>query len=103
MIAERKRLEESSRQAGQKAAWKKFGPYLTERQWGTVREDYSPYGNAWEYVSHDAARSKAYRWGEDGIGGVSDDNQLINLSVAFWNKKDPIIKERIFGLTGNEG
>ncbi len=86
-----------------KKNWRKFGPYLTERQWGTVREDYSPYGNAWEYVSHDAARSKAYRWGEDGIGGISDDHQLLNISVAFWNKKDPIIKERIFGLTGNEG
>jgi hypothetical protein len=86
-----------------KKNWRKFGPYLTERQWGTVREDYSPYGNAWEYVSHDAARSKAYRWGEEGIGGISDDQQLLNIAVAFWNKKDPIIKERIFGLTGNEG
>jgi hypothetical protein len=83
--------------------WLKFGPYLTERQWGTVREDYSPYGTAWEYVSHDAARSKAYRWGEEGIGGISDNHQLICFSVAFWNKKDPILKERIFGLTGNEG
>lgn len=86
-----------------KKNWRKFGPYLTERQWGTVREDYSPYGNAWEFVSHDAARSKAYRWGEEGIGGVSDDKQLLCFSVALWNKKDPIIKERIFGLTGNEG
>jgi hypothetical protein len=86
-----------------KKNWRKFGPYLTERQWGTVREDYSPYGNAWEYVSHDAARSKAFRWGEEGIGGVSDDNQLLSVAFAFWNKKDPIIKERIFGLTGNEG
>jgi hypothetical protein len=86
-----------------KKNWRKFGPYLTERQWGTVREDYSKDGNAWDYVSHDAARSKAYRWGEDGIGGISDDHQLINFSVAFWNKKDPIIKERIFGLTGPEG
>jgi hypothetical protein len=83
--------------------WRKFGPYLTERQWGTVREDYSAYGSAWEYVSHDAARSKAYRWGEEGIGGISDNHQLLNFAVAFWNKKDPIIKERIFGLTGNEG
>src|SRR3990170_3260270 len=83
--------------------WRMFGPYLTERQWGTVREDYSAYGSAWEYVSHDAARSKAYRWGEEGIGGISDDHQLLNFAVAFWNKKDPIIKERIFGLTGNEG
>lgn len=83
--------------------WRKFGPYLTERQWGTVREDYSPYGNAWEYVSHDAARSKAYRWGEEGIGGISDDQQLLCFAIGLWNKKDPIIKERIFGLTGNEG
>ena len=86
-----------------KKKWRKFGPYLTERQWGTVREDYSAHGNAWEYVSHDAARSKAYRWGEEGIGGISDDHQLLNFAVAFWNKKDPILKERIFGLTGNEG
>ena len=86
-----------------KKKWRKFGPYLTERQWGTVREDYSAHGNAWEFVSHDAARSKAYRWGEEGIGGISDDHQLLNFAVAFWNKKDPILKERIFGLTGNEG
>src|SRR5687767_10862978 len=83
--------------------WLKFGPYLTERQWGTVREDYSPYGNAWEYVSHDAARSKAHRWGEEGIGGISDNRQLLCFSLALWNKKDQILKERIFGLTGNEG
>jgi hypothetical protein len=86
-----------------KIAWKKWGPYLTERQWGTVREDYSPFGNAWEYVSHDMARSKAYRWGEEGIGGISDDRQLLCFSLAFWNGKDPILKERLFGLTGNEG
>ena len=86
-----------------KKKWRKFGPYLTERQWGTVREDYSAHGNAWEFVSHDAARSKAYRWGEEGIGGISDNHQLLNFAVAFWNKKDPILKERIFGLTGNEG
>ena len=86
-----------------KKNWKKWGPYLTERQWGTVREDYSKNGNAWEFISHDAARSKAYRWGEEGIGGISDDKQLLNFSIALWNKKDPIIKERMFGLTGNEG
>jgi len=84
-------------------AWQKFGPYLTERQWGTVREDYSANGTAWEYVSHDAARSYAYRWGEEGIGGISDDKQLLCFALALWNKKDPILKERIFGLTGNEG
>jgi hypothetical protein len=100
MNAEQLRLIEDR---DKKKNWRKFGPYLTERQWGTVREDYSPYGNAWEYISHDAARSKAYRWGEEGIGGVSDDCQLLNLAVAFWNKKDPILKERMFGLTGNEG
>jgi hypothetical protein len=80
-----------------------WGPYLTDRQWGTVREDYSPFGNAWEYVSHDMARSKAYRWGEEGIAGISDDQQLLCFAPAFWNQKDPIIKERYFGLTGNEG
>lgn len=83
--------------------WQKWGPYLSDRQWGTVREDYSPYGTAWEYVSHDDARSKTYRWGEEGIAGISDDQQLICFSLALWNKKDPIIKERYFGLTGNQG
>jgi len=83
--------------------WKYWGPYLTERQWGTVREDYSPNGNAWEHFPHDHARSRAYRWGEDGIGGVSDVKQRLCFSVAVWNEKDPIIKERLFGLTGNEG
>lgn len=100
MTAERIRLTEDR---DKKKNWRKWGPYLTERQWGTVREDYSPHGNAWEFVSHDAARSKAYRWGEEGIGGISDDKQLLNFAVALWNKKDPILKERIFGLTGNEG
>ncbi len=100
MNAEQNRLLEDR---DKKKDWRKFGPYLTERQWGTVREDYSPYGNAWEAVSHDAARSKAYRWGEEGIGGISDNKQLLNFSLALWNKKDPILKERIFGLTGNEG
>ncbi|MEP0713150.1 MAG: glucosidase, partial [Algoriphagus sp.] len=83
--------------------WKKWGPYLTERQWGTVREDYSPDGSAWENVTHDDARSKAYRWGEEGIGGISDSKQKFCLSWAFWNGKDPFIKERLFGLTGNQG
>lgn len=83
--------------------WKKWGPYLTERQWGTVREDYSPDGNAWEHCTHDMARSKAYRWGEEGIGGLSDDHQLLCFSVALWNKKDAILKERLFGLTNREG
>lgn len=86
-----------------KAHWKKWGPYLTERQWGTVREDYSPHGTAWEYISHDAARSRAYRWGEEGIGGISDDHQLLCFAPVFWNGIDAILKERLFGLTGNEG
>ena len=83
--------------------WRRFGPYLSERQWGTVREDYSPHGNAWEYLPHDHARSRAYRWGEDGIAGISDDQQRLCLSLALWNGKDPILKERIFGLTNSEG
>jgi len=83
--------------------WKKWGPYLAERQWGTVREDYSPYGNAWEYFPHDHARSRAYRWGEDGIAGVSDYRQRLCLGLALWNTQDPILKERLFGLTNGEG
>ena len=86
-----------------KKNWRKFGPYVSDRQWGTVREDYSANGDAWQSITHDAARSKAFRWGEEGIGGISDDKQLLNFSLAFWNKKDPIIKERFFGLTGREG
>lgn len=86
-----------------KKNWRKFGPYVTERQWGTVREDYSNDGSAWHYLPHDCARSKAYRWGEEGIGGISDDEQLLCFAVALWNKKDPILKERLFGLTGPEG
>ncbi len=83
--------------------WKKWGPYLSERQWGTVREDYSEHGNAWDYFPHDHARSRVYRWGEDGIAGISDDMQRICFAVTLWNGKDPILKERLFGLTGNEG
>ena len=86
-----------------KAPWKKWGPYLSERQWGTVREDYSDDGNAWDYFTHDQARSRAYHWGEDGIAGVSDDQQLLCFSLALWNGKDPILKERMFGLTNSEG
>jgi glycogen debranching enzyme len=84
-------------------AWRRWGPYLSERQWGTVREDYSEHGNAWEYFSHDQARSRAYRWGEDGIAGISDIDQHLCFGLALWNGKDPILKERLFGLTGNEG
>jgi hypothetical protein len=83
--------------------WRKWGPYLSERQWGTVREDYSESGDAWNYFSHDQARSRAYRWGEDGLAGISDDKQLLCFAVALWNGKDPIIKERLFGLTNSEG
>ncbi|WP_026945337.1 MGH1-like glycoside hydrolase domain-containing protein [Algoriphagus marincola] len=100
MLAEHIRLHEDREY---KKHWKKWGPYLTERQWGTVREDYSPDGAAWENVTHDEARSKAYRWGEEGIGGISDHKQKLCLAWAFWNGKDPFIKERLFGLTGNQG
>ncbi len=84
-------------------AWKKWGPYLSERQWGTVREDYSENGNAWDYFTHDQARSRAYRWGEDGLAGISDDRQLLCFALSLWNGKDPILKERLFGLTNSEG
>jgi hypothetical protein len=83
--------------------WRRWGPYLSERQWGTVREDYSAGGTAWEYLPHDHARSRAYRWGEDGIAGISDDRQRLCFALALWNGVDPILKERMFGLTGNEG
>jgi hypothetical protein len=85
------------------APWKKWGPYLSERQWGTVREDYSPGGDAWNYFSHEQSRSRAYRWGEDGLGGISDDKQRLCFALALWNGKDPILKERLFGLTNGEG
>ncbi|HEV3114407.1 MAG TPA: hypothetical protein VGY99_28300 [Candidatus Binataceae bacterium] len=83
--------------------WKKWGPYLSERQWGTVREDYSEDGNAWDYFSHDQARSRAYRWGEDGLAGISDQHGVLCFALALWNGKDPILKERLFGLTNSEG
>lgn len=83
--------------------WKKWGPYLSERQWGTVREDYSTDGNAWNYFNHDQSRSRTYRWGEDGLAGISDDKQLLCFAVALWNGRDPILKERLFGLTNSEG
>src|SRR6266566_1545259 len=84
-------------------AWKRWGPYLSERAWGTVREDYSPEGNAWEYLSHDAAQSRAYRWNEDGLAGMSDDKGQMCFAIALWNGLDPILKERLFGLTGPQG
>src|SRR5271163_3532317 len=99
------RTAEAARLAdiGKGIKWQRWGPYLSDRQWGTVREDYSPYGAAWEYLSHDHARSRAYRWGEDGIGGFGDDQLLLCLGLALWNGKDPILKERLFGLTNSEG
>ncbi len=99
-VAEQKRLNDA-REAG--VPWKKWGPYLSERQWGTVREDYSADGNAWDYFSHDQARSRAYHWGEDGLAGISDEKQRLCFSVAMWNGRDPILKERLFGLTNSEG
>ncbi len=98
--AERLRIAEADR--GEKP-WRLWGPYLSERQWGTVREDYSPHGSAWDFFPHDHARSRAYRWGEDGLAGISDENQLLCFSLALWNGRDPILKERLFGLAGPEG
>ncbi|HEY7533733.1 MAG TPA: glucosidase, partial [Nitrospiraceae bacterium] len=95
--AEHERLSEDD------SNWKRWGPYLSERQWGTVREDYSENGDAWSYFSHDQARSRAYRWGEDGLGGISDNHQVLCFALALWNGKDPILKERLFGLTNSEG
>ncbi|MEL7086114.1 MAG: glucosidase, partial [Cyanobacteria bacterium J06597_1] len=100
MTAEQHRLDDCR---DRHIPWKRWGPYLSERQWGTVREDYSDRGEAWDYFSHDQARSRAYRWGEDGILGISDDGQNLCFAIALWNGNDPILKERIFGLTGNQG
>jgi hypothetical protein len=99
-VAEKERLEAARKE---KVPWKKWGPYLSERQWGTVREDYSEGGDAWNFFTHDHARSRAYRWGEDGIAGISDDKQRLCFALALWNGKDPILKERLFGLTNSEG
>jgi len=98
MNEERQRLQQAK-----DIAWKKWGPYLSERQWGTVREDYGDSGNSWDYFSHDQARSRAYRWGEDGLGGICDDKQRLCFALALWNGRDPILKERLFGLTNSEG
>src|SRR5690242_14200461 len=100
MTPEHDRLEECRQR---KAHWKRWGPYLSERAWGTVREDYSVHGDAWEYFPHDHARSRAYRWNEDGLAGICDRHQKICFALALWNERDPILKERIFGLTGSEG
>src|ERR671933_1530611 len=98
--AERQRLAEAREG---RVAWYHWGPYLAERQWGTVREDYSAYGECWDYFSHDQARSRAYRWGEDGLLGVTDRECRLCFALALWNGRDPILKERLFGLTGPEG
>jgi hypothetical protein len=100
LTAEQRRLRACT---AAQPAWKRWGPYLSERQWGTVREDYSPHGNAWEHFPHDHARSRVYRWGEDGLAGFSDDQQRLCLALALWNGRDPILKERLFGLTNSEG
>ncbi len=100
MTAERERLKQSQERS---VYWKRWGPYVSERAWGTVREDYSPDGDAWNYLPHDQARSKAYRWGEDGLAGVCDRHQQICLAIALWNGQDPILKERLFGLSGPQG
>src|SRR5579862_4539713 len=97
---EHDRLEENRLRRGH---WNRWGPYLSERAWGTVREDYSANGTAWEYFPHDHARSRAYRWTEDGLAGICDRHQQICFALALWNGRDPILKERLFGLTGNEG
>src|ERR1700712_2433267 len=95
MNAEQTRLTDSS--------WKKWGPYVSDRQWGSVREDYSANGDAWNYITHDMARSKTYRWGEEGIGGISDDSQFLCMALALWNGNDGCLKERLFGLTNGQG
>ncbi|RZJ93036.1 MAG: glucosidase, partial [Hymenobacter sp.] len=99
-MEEQRRLAEANNKT---ANWRKFGPYLTERQWGTVREDYSPDGNAWDFITHDKARSYAYRWGEEGLAGLSDDQQRLCFSVGLWNGVDSQLKERLFGLTNGQG
>src|SRR5215467_618984 len=100
MTEEARRLEAARERAHH---WRRWGPYLADRQWGTVREDYSPNGDAWNYFPHDEARSRAYRWGEDGLAGLSDDQQILCFALALWNEKDPILKERAFGLTNAQG
>src|SRR4026209_1613537 len=99
-ISERRRLTEDARR---EKNWKRWGPYLSARQWGTVREDYSADGSCWDYLPHDHARSRAYRWGEDGLLGICDREGRLCFALALWNGRDPILKERLFGLTGPEG
>src|SRR5438128_9999370 len=99
--AEEERLAES--RPDRMRNWRRWGPYLSERQWGTVREDYSPAGTAWDFFPHDHARSRAYRWGEDGLAGLCDNHQRLCFALALWNGRDTILKERLFGLTCSEG
>ena len=99
-VTEQERLNDARER---NVPWKRWGPYLSERQWGTVREDYSDSGDAWNAFSHDEARSRVYLWGEDGLAGISDDGQLLCFALALWNGKDPILKERLFGLTNARG
>ena len=99
-LAVERRLAESARRAKN---WQRWGPYLSERQWGTVREDYSPEGETWQFFPHDDARSRAYRWGEDGLLGITDRECRLCFALALWNGRDPFLKERLFGLTGPEG
>src|SRR5579862_2205834 len=101
MTAEHERLR--GPYAGLVRPWRKWGPFISDRAWGTVREDYSPYGTAWDFLTHDMARSKAYRWGEDAIGGICDRYQVLCFAFAFWNGRDPILKERFFGVNSGEG
>src|SRR5215468_11835828 len=98
MTAEDRRLQETP-----EPSWRLWGPYVSERQWGTVREDYSPNGDAWNYFTHDNAQYRAYRWGEAGLAGISDNRQLLCFALALWNGHDPILKERLFGLSNSEG
>jgi len=100
MNAEQARIEENN---SREQRWHLWGPYLSDRQWGTVREDYSSNGDAWDYLTHEQARSRAYRWGEDGLAGICDYKQRLCFAWAFWNGQDPILKERLFGLTGPQG
>ncbi|HWP41628.1 MAG TPA: glucosidase, partial [Blastocatellia bacterium] len=98
-----KEHERLSERDGEVPPWERWGPYVSERAWGTVREDYSPNGDAWNFFTHDQSRSRAYRWGEDGMAGISDRYQLLVFALALWNERDPILKERLFGVTGPEG
>ena len=100
MDAEKRRLQEAGRR---ELHWRRWGPYLSEREWGTVREDYSEHGTAWEFFPFEHSHLRAYRWGEDGIAGICDNHQRLCFALAFWNGRDPILKERLFGLTGNQG